>query len=118
MLDRETILGADDLRRETVEVPEWGGTVSVRMLTAEEKVAFAKTFDKAGEDAHNFLAELAVLTLCNERGARLFDANGDVKLLGRKSAEALERVCRVAQELNGLTNDAAEKAVKNSESGQ
>ena len=39
MLDRNAILGADDLGREVVDVPEWAGSVQVRGLTAAERDA-------------------------------------------------------------------------------
>jgi len=118
MLNREAILAADDLRRETVEVPEWGGSVCVRVLTATEKVAFAEQLGGDKPDTQNFLAHLAALSLCDDAGGRLFDCNGDVEILGAKSAAALERVCEVAQRLNGLTADAVETTAKNSDSGQ
>ena len=36
-LTRDEILGADDLKTESVKVPEWGGTVLVRELTGAER---------------------------------------------------------------------------------
>ena len=75
MLDREAILSADDLRRETVNVPEWGGKVNVRMFTAEEKVSFANRMEQLGDDTGQFLAELAALAVCDDDGERLFDSS-------------------------------------------
>ena len=37
MLNRDAILKAQDLKREIVDVPEWGGEVYVRGFTALEK---------------------------------------------------------------------------------
>ena len=39
-LNREAILAAEDLPRELVEVPEWGGAVYVRALTGAERDQF------------------------------------------------------------------------------
>ena len=38
LLDRATILAADDLRHVDVDVPEWGGVVRVRSLTGAERL--------------------------------------------------------------------------------
>ncbi len=40
MLTREQILQSDDLPRETVQVPEWGGEVQVRTMTGTDRDAF------------------------------------------------------------------------------
>ena len=117
-LDRETILAADDLRREEVEVPEWGGSVYVRMLTATEKTVFSGGLPDDDDVPDDLLAQLAALTLCDDAGERLFDSDGDVAALGKKGFEPLERICEVAQRLNGVTAKAVETAAKNSESGQ
>jgi hypothetical protein len=37
----------------------------------------------------------------DEQGNRMF-SEADIEALGRKSAAALERVCKVAQALNGI----------------
>lgn len=37
---RQQFLGAVDLRRETVDVPEWGGPVTVREMTFSERAAY------------------------------------------------------------------------------
>jgi len=39
-LNKEQILRADDLKTEEVDVPEWGGSVRVRVLTGTERDAF------------------------------------------------------------------------------
>ena len=40
VLSKEQILQADDLKTETVEVPEWGGDVLLRELRGRERDAF------------------------------------------------------------------------------
>ena len=39
-LSRTDILGAKDLGLTPVEVPEWGGTVYVRSMTARERITW------------------------------------------------------------------------------
>jgi len=43
LLTRDQILQAQDIARETVSVPEWGGSVLVRGLTGQERDAYEAT---------------------------------------------------------------------------
>jgi hypothetical protein len=40
ILNREAILGAVDLKKELVKVPEWGGEVYISMMTGEARDAW------------------------------------------------------------------------------
>lgn len=118
-LSREQILEADDLPREPVKVPEWGGTIFVRTMTGLERDEFESAIiaDKGKTDMKNFRARLAALTITDEDGNRLFKST-DMAALGRKSASALDRVFAVAQKLNGMSAADMEEAEKNSDGEQ
>ena len=48
---RESIIAANDLKRESVEVPEWGVTVYVRTMTGEERDQYEEeTYKFNGDD--------------------------------------------------------------------
>lgn len=116
ILKREQILSADDLKRESVSVPEWGGEVLVRTMTGAERDAFEAAIGggKARQvNTANIRARLVALTVVDEAGARLF-ADGDMEALGRKSAAALDRCFSVAMRLNGLSAKDVEELEKNS----
>ena len=105
-LKREDILEIQDIEIEEVEVPEWGGTVCVKGMSGLERDAFEASIVQAkGKgtkvNMENIRAKLAAQTLCDEQGERLF-TDADVKLLGKKSAVALQRVFVVAQKLSGI----------------
>ena len=122
LLTRDQILAAEDLKRETIDVPEWGGDVIVRSLTGAERDAFEDSVvrqrGKTRElNLRNQGARLVSLSLIDESGTRLF-SDGDVEALGRKSAAALDRVFAAAQRLSGLTENDIDELAKNSESGQ
>lgn len=109
MLTREQILQCDDLPKETVKVPEWGGEVQVRTMTGTDRDAFeASLIGKEGR-LENVRARLVSLTLCDAAGSRLF-TDSDITALGGKSARALDRVFAVAQRLNGIGADQADVA--------
>lgn len=119
LLSKEAILAADDLPREIVSVPEWGGQVYVRTMTGTDRDAFEASLitkdsgpssqPSKDQRMHNVRARLVSLTLCAESGERLFQ-DGDIDALGRKSARALDRVFAVAQRLNGIGTDEAQAA--------
>jgi len=107
LLTRDDILNAQDLARERIEVPEWGGAVLVRALTGRERDAYEAGIvhpdgRKMRYTLTNMRARLVSLSVIDEAGARLF-SDSDIELLGRKSAAALERVFEVAQRLSGLS---------------
>jgi hypothetical protein len=103
ILSREQILAAQDLRREKVAVPEWGGDVFVKALTGLERDGFDMSLIGADRKADllGARAKLAVRCIVDENGERLF-SDDDVPHLAAKSATALERIGRVAQRLNGM----------------
>lgn len=113
MLNRDSILSSDDLPKELVSVPEWGGDVYVRTLSGTERDSFEQSMitkkDKPNLD--NVRARFAVLTICDEAGVRLF-SDADAKQLGDKSAAALDRVFAVAQRLNGFSSSDVEELGK------
>ena len=103
MLNKETILAANDLPTETVDVPEWGGAVKVRSMTAAEREDFSASLrDKEGKvDTTAWKAQLAALTLVDDEGTRMF-ADADAAALSGKSALVIERIATAALRLNGL----------------
>ncbi len=122
LLTRDQILQAQDIARETVSVPEWGGDVLVRGLTGQERDAYEATIMRLnGTNAQmnlvNARAKLVARSVIDENGDRLF-ADDDVALLARKSAAALERVFNVAQRLSGLSSADIDELAKTSANGQ
>jgi len=115
ILTKEEILKADDLKSEVVPVPEWGGDVMVRGMTGADRDKFeASIVQTRGKDQTlnmvNIRAKLASMTICDEKGHRIF-SEADVKELSLKSAVALQRVFVVAQKLSGIgENDVKELA--------
>ena len=115
LLSRDAILAADDLPKELVALPEWGGEVYVRALTGAERDRFeAAMIEQKGKhqtvNMEMIRARLASMTICDEQGKRLF-TDGDVRGLAGKSAAALNRVFEVARRLSGLAaEDVAELA--------
>lgn len=115
-LTKEQILGADDLKREEVEVKEWGGVVLVRELRGRERDAFEEgSLDKQRNvKMANMRARLVAMSAIDEEGERLFTAK-EAEQLGEKSATALNRLFEVCCKLSGITESDVDTLEKNLE---
>lgn len=113
ILNKDAILKADDLKKEIVSVPEWGGEVIISAMTGYARDAWEQHLVESKEGAlANIRARLVVATAVDEQGNRLFTEQ-DVKALGEKSVAALERCVKVAQKLNRLTQSDLDDLQKN-----
>lgn len=119
-LSKAEIVAVQDIHTELVPVPEWGGSVAIRHLTAQERDTFEQSLvrtDAKGErsvDADNMRARLCAVCIVDPvTGDRLF-GDAEVNELARKSGVALDRVFGAAQRLNGMAGDSVDEAAKNS----
>ena len=117
LLNADEILGKDDSQYEDVDVPEWGGTVRVRSLTADERDAFDESITKLSGNGKGqtreiimkgIRAKLVSRSLIDDKGDRLF-TDAQVETLGKKNATVLDRLFAIAQRLSGLSKDDVEK---------
>jgi hypothetical protein len=113
MLTREQILGASDVKREEVKVPEWGGSVLVAVMSGAARDAWESTLLTDGKpDLTDARAKLAAACIVDENGQRLFSPD-DVAALSQRSSVALDRVVRAARKLNKLGDAEFKDAEKN-----
>jgi hypothetical protein len=119
MLSRDDILRARDLPIEEVNIPEWGGSVRVRALTAGERDSFEMEMKdgRDGDQRPNIRGTLAVRTLVDEDGKRLFQDH-DAATLAALHSKPLDRIFTVAARLSGITPDDVEVLEKNSVNGR
>ena len=115
LLSREQILEAQDLVTERVEVPEWGGAVMVRSLTAAQMERVQEHI--RGKGVKGATASLVAMAVVDEAGKRLF-TDADLAGLGKKGMAAMQRVLRVVMRLNALERESLEALAKNSANGQ
>lgn len=119
LLSKDEILSAKLPTRE-VDVPEWGGAVLVRSMTAFERDKFEMYLQRqketAGSASFSTRAYVASCTIVGEDGQRLF-SDEDVQILGQKSAHALDRILDAVLSLSGMESGAIEDAEKNSVGG-
>jgi hypothetical protein len=112
ILTREAILEKDDLKKEVVSVPEWGGDVIIASMTGAMRDAWEQSLIADKSNMDNIRAKLLLATAVDEGGNSLF-AKDDLVALGRKSSAALDRCIKVAQRLNRLTQTDLDDLAKN-----
>lgn len=122
LLGRDDILGVTDTAFEVVPVPEWGGSVRVRSLKGVERDEYEATMVRQrGKNTElnmsNVRAGLCARAICDANGTRVF-SDGDISLLGQKSAAALDRVYAVASRLSKINDEDIEELAGNSASGR
>jgi len=104
-LTREQILAAR-LKMEEVEVPEWGGKVWVREMTAAERFAHGEPLpgeDKMTEDEITCTKTVRICAYCivDKDGKHIF-TNADVEALSEKGFTAINKVAKTAYRLSGI----------------
>lgn len=102
-LTRDAILQRDDIPKEQVGCPEWGGSVTVRGLTVAERNSLASSDEKTAAQ------QAIVICAIDDKGAPLFEA-GDVEALGGKNPAVIDRLAAAIMRLSGVGSAAeAEK---------
>lgn len=111
------ILSAEDLPRETVPVPEWGGNVMIARLTGQEASDMYAALKRSDGSERTFAATVVAFSLCDADGKRL-PGNPSIVAdqLAAKSYAGLKRVFLRARKLSCLGDD--ESAEKNSEASR
>lgn len=112
-LTKEQILAADDMGLLEVQVPEWGGSVFVRVMTVGERDSYENDWMvNKSKGVENFRSKFLQRVLCDEEGELLFKAN-EIDLLAKKSARVTIRVWEAAMKHNALSDDDVEELAKN-----
>lgn len=110
-LTREAILAAKFERLKRVSVPEWGGDVWIKAMTAGDRDDFEaahRAMREAGDDPlRDVKIRLVIATACDEAGVKLF-ADADAATLREHPAGAIDALADVAMELAGMTRRDAE----------
>ncbi len=115
MLSKEAIFAANDVQIEKVEVPQWGGHVFIKTISAkaqDEWVAYNR--EQKQDGSNNETAAYIAMCVCDESGKLMFEIK-EAEQLGEKSSGAMNTIFNKAAKLNRL--DTKELA-KNSETTQ
>ena len=112
LLTKEQILNADDRASIETNVPEWGGSVYVRVMSGTERESFEREWTSTEEKLlPQYKVKLLRRCLCDDKGETLF-TNEDLAALGEKNALVLDRLFTECMKLNGFAKDSVEEAAK------
>jgi hypothetical protein len=110
MLNKQSIIEAEDRPITEVDCPEWGGTVGIRAMSgsdmAEYQGVLAEGVGEGNMDYPQLILLLLSMSIVDSEGARMF-SRSDIKCLGDKSGQCLMRVFKAAASLNNLDEDLA-----------
>lgn len=114
LLSKADIIAASDLKREEVDVPEWGGKVLVSSFSADAKDSIEfKLYNLNQKSGVGIRAAYVGLALVDEHGQRLF-TDEELPMLGTKFAGAVDRVFEVVSRINRISQADIEELEKNS----
>jgi hypothetical protein len=118
-LTRDAMLAPIEVPREEVELPELGGSVWIKGMTASDRSKFEREFQtSSGKRSKRRMDEirerLVIACVCNEDGTLLLTER-DIEAIGRQPIGVIERIVDVAQRLCGMSNADVEAMAKNSD---
>lgn len=119
LLTREQILAATQLPAEVVAVPEWGGEVLVRAMTALQRDQYEQDVTEGGTGLNlvGARARLVAAVCVDGENTPIFTL-ADVDALGQLNAVPVNRIAEVAMRLSGMEAGASEDMAKNSSAAQ
>ena len=115
LLTKEQILASDDHEYRDIDVPEWGGTVRVAVMSgwARDRYEAMLSRNQGKEElVDNLRARFLSFCLIDENGELVFTPE-DILQLGQKSSKALSRIFDAASALNNTGVEGLEEAAKN-----
>lgn len=114
LLTAAQILAADDLSFVDVPVPEWGGTIRLREMSAGEAIKFTDSLQDNAKSRNQAIVRIIRDTAVGVDGARLFPGDGDMEKLRAKSFKVFQVLSDAALKLNGFRDeDDEEESEKN-----
>lgn len=116
ILSKADIFRVQDLERELVNLPEWGGSVYVRAMTGRERDHLENIVSQSSS-IENVRARVAQMCCVNGEGKQIFEVT-DIKRLGEKSAAPLHKIFEVARRLSKISPRDVEKMTENLPEGQ
>ena len=123
ILSFEEIIAADDCETKDVNVPEWGGSVRFKTMSGKDRDNYIQTVQSrlvgSGDNrrVRNYQGLPAILLsacLVKADGSKLMERK-QVEDLQSKNGAIIDRLVKIAQEMNGLSDAEVVKQAKNSE---
>jgi len=100
----QDILGIEDKKIEPLDIPEWEGTVYLRIMSAQERSELEDIFIKMKANAQTgkFRKEMLKRTLVDVTGQHLISDDAVATHVMKKNALVIESIFEKACEVNGF----------------
>lgn len=109
-LTREQIDKATDAKIITVDCPQLGGEVCIRLMSVGDRDSYElKLLEAEGKAIPDFRSELLSRTLCDASGELLYPGPEGVAALKRRSSDVMHRLWQAALTHNALTEEEIKK---------
>lgn len=104
ILTADEIIAADDDNYNVVEVPEWGGSIRIRGLTAGEAINFQQQISNS-KAKNEVLVRMVAMVAVDEEGNRIFKGKEQLEALKKKNIRPFLRIQDAFLEMNGLGDE-------------
>lgn len=112
LLNKQQIKDVDDLPTQIVEMPEWGGEIKLRAMSAKNRIDFEKRNSAAKTELETMIS--LIMFSCIDENNELMFNDDDYEFLANKSAKSLMRIFSEAIKMSTLSNEGLETKAKNS----
>ncbi len=112
LLNKQQIKEANDLPTKVVSMPEWGGDVRIRMMSAKHQMEFQK-LNVAEASEINVVVSLLIFSCVDDKNQLVFTEE-DRGFLEDKSISSLLKLFNEAINLSVLSQQEIENKAKNS----
>lgn len=113
-LTRDQILKQTKSKMKEINVPEWGGSVFIKVMSVGERDRYENEWQHArGHGGYqNFSTKFLIRCICEEDGTLLF-TDADIEKLKNLPADAMRHLWDEAMSLNKLKSEDVEELAKN-----
>ena len=120
VLSRDQIFSKPDIETDEVDVPEWGGTVRIRSITAAQQKEIAKIQNNTARSETDRYArgrlQMVVFGCVDKEGSPLFTED-DFAALEERNPGVLNRLSDAIGRISGLSDAATDAAEGKATSG-
>jgi hypothetical protein len=112
-LTAEEIVEANDQQVHVMEVPEWGGQIGIRVMTAGERDAHELEWMNGKErGVTNFRSKFLAKIISDKDGNRIF-SDAKIRALSEKSGAVCQRIFEEGLKYNAVTDQDVEDMAGN-----
>ncbi len=101
VLTKDQIIAASDRKTIMVDVPQWGGNVMLKEMSAKSRGWLVEQWDKKRIGVATMPTYMVALSVVDADGKQLFNID-DIESLAQKSVAAIDIISAAALKLNGM----------------